>query len=63
MRAQAVDRQQAQREQNPPAQIRHIEHVANGGEKLFHNQVAQTLVCVRPGPAFKNTQTERVYAT
>src|SRR6185503_7461072 len=34
--AKAVDRKQAQSEKDPLAQIRHIEHVANGGEKFFH---------------------------
>ena len=36
MRAQAIDGQQAKRKENAPAQVRHIEHIANGGKKLFH---------------------------
>jgi len=31
VRAQAIDRQQAQSEKDPLAQIRHTEHIANGG--------------------------------
>ena len=53
MRAQAIDSQQPQCEENPLAQIRHIEHVANSGEKLFHNQVTQNSICVPRAPGFE----------
>jgi hypothetical protein len=36
VRAEAVDGQKAQREQDALAQIRDAEHVSDGGEKLVH---------------------------
>jgi hypothetical protein len=36
VRTQSVNGEQAKRKENAPAQIRHIEHIANGGKKLFH---------------------------
>ena len=35
--AEAIDDKQAERKENALTQVRHIEHVANGGEKLFHD--------------------------
>ena len=35
-RAQAIDGQKPERKQNAPAQIRHIEHIANSRKKLIH---------------------------
>jgi hypothetical protein len=33
---EAIDGEHAKRKQNAPAKIRHIEHIANRREKLFH---------------------------
>jgi hypothetical protein len=37
VRAEAVDGEQAQREQDALAQVWHLKHVADGGEELFHD--------------------------
>jgi hypothetical protein len=36
VRTQPVNGKHPERKQNAPAQIRHIEHIANRREKLFH---------------------------
>src|ERR1044071_1127844 len=43
VRAQAVDGQQPERKQNALTQVGHGEHVADGGEELFHGFVAFSL--------------------
>ena len=40
VRAQAIDGQQPERKQDALTQVGHAEHVADGGEKLFHGSVA-----------------------